>query len=119
MTTKETINAYFSNLNKKEGWQDYISENMAFYSPGQISSDKEGYVTATGRFLKMVESLEVLELIIEDNKVGALVNYKVKSPSGKSGNCEVAEIITVKDGKLASSRIYFDTAAFRNFIAQE
>lgn len=31
---------------------------------------------------------------------------------------DVAEILTVKDGKIGSSAIFFDTKAFQDFMAQ-
>lgn len=117
MTTKESVETYFKNLSKNEGWQNNLSDHMEFSSPRQNSVGKEHYIEATLRFLQFVYGFEIKELIIEGDKACALVNYKVKSPKGNTSTCEVAEILTVKNEKLQSSKIYFDTVAFKEFIS--
>jgi len=118
MTTKETIENYFNNLSKNDGWQNNLSDSMEFFSPRQNTVGKEHYIEATLRFFQFVYGFEIKELIIDGDKACALVSYQVKSPKGNKSTCEVAEILTVKNGKLQSSKIYFDTAAFQEFISR-
>ena len=42
----------------------------------------------------------------------------MRSPKGNPGICDVAEILTVNDDKIESSKIFFDTKAFQDFVAQ-
>ena len=55
---------------------------------------------------------------MEGEKACVIVHYELMSPKGNSASSDVAEILVVKDGKIGSSTIYFDTAAFANFMAQ-
>ena len=50
--------------------------------------------------------------MIEGDKVCALTRYELQPPKGNTFNSDVAEIFTVKDGKIVSLAIYFDTAPF-------
>lgn len=74
------------------------------------------YVEALGRFLRVAKSVEVKKLIVEGNDACVIASYALKSPKGNSAACVVAEILFVRGGKIASSSIFFDTAAFREFM---
>ncbi len=47
------------------------------------------------------------------------MRYELTSPSVKSASSHVAEVLAVKDGKIESVSIVFDTAAFNKLMAQE
>ena len=53
-------------------------------------------------------------MIIEGDKACVIGNYDFKFPNGQKINGNVAEFWTVKNGKLQSLRIYFDTITFAN-----
>jgi len=115
MSTKETVQKYYDAVVGKGDWQSVISDSMSFMSPGANTKGKLAYVEATTRFLGIVKNAKVKELIIESDKACALVDYSIVSPTGETGTCYVAEILTTKDSKIDSSTIFFDTAAFRAF----
>jgi hypothetical protein len=47
---------------------------------------------------------------VEGDEVCSLYDFKVQTPAG-AGSITMAEWATVRDGKLASARLIFDTAA--------
>ena len=57
-------------------------------------------------------------MVVEGGRAFALVNYDLVSPKGRTLSCDVAEFWKLKEGKLDSIAIYFDTTAFSNFMAQ-
>ena len=116
-STKEIIQQYYDAINQKGDWQSFISDDIDFTGPGQITHSKNEYVKSTDRFLQFVKSLKINEFIVEDNKACITVEYNLQSPSGNTTTCEVAEVLMIKDDKINSSCIFFDTAAFRSFIA--
>ncbi len=116
MTTKGTVQKYYDGVARKDGWQSVIAEDMAFAQPGANTKGKDAYVEATARFLQRVKSSKVKELIIEGDKAYALVDYEVISPRGETRWFNVAEILSVRDEKIASSTILFDTEAFKAFL---
>ena len=52
-------------------------------------------------------------MIVENEKACAVVSYDLISPKGKPFQSIAAENWKVKEGKLDSLAIYFDTAAFQ------
>lgn len=117
-TTREIIEQYYNEINRKGDWQSLISDDITFTGPGQITHTKNAYVEATSRFLQVVKHLKINEFIVEENKACITVEYSIQSPSGNASSCEVAEVLMVNDNKIYSSCIFFDTAAFRSFMAQ-
>jgi hypothetical protein len=115
MSTKEIVEKYYDGIMRNDGWQDLISAEMRFTSPGANTKGKGPYLEATSRFLRIVKDVKLQELITESDKACALVDYTIVSPTGQTGSCVVAEFLSTKKGQIDSSAIFFDTAAFRAF----
>ena len=118
MQTKEIIESYYDGIAQKKGWESVISEEIIFSGAGPKTVGKTAYIEGTSRFLRAVKSSKVVTLIIEGDKACAVVRYELVSPKGKEMSSEVAEILSVRDGKIDSSSIFFDTAGFKEFMAQ-
>ena len=111
-TVKELLNKYYNGLAIKGDWHFLLSDEILL--TGTIAKESRGKDPfVNNNFFKMVRSLKVKEMIVENEKACALLKYDLMSPKGKSFSSEVAEIWKVKDGKLDSLAIYFDTAAFQ------
>ena len=91
---------------------------MNFTGAGQSLMGKQAYIDATEKFLQLVKDVKIKTLIIEGEKAGVVIDYELQSPKGNTLSCEVAEILLIKDDKIYSSDIFFDTATFRNFLAK-
>jgi ketosteroid isomerase-like protein len=116
-STRSILQEYYDRISQKSDWKSLIADKITFTSVGRITYTKEEYVEATSRFLQLVTSLKINEFIVEDNKACITVEYSLKSPKGNTTSCEVAEVLMVRDGKIYSSCIFFDTASFRSFVA--
>jgi len=113
---REILSKYYSQLSKGDRWQALLSENIVL--TGTVAKEtrgKDAYVNNT--FFKLIRGLKVQKMIVERDSACALVNYDLVSPRGKSFKCDVSEIWSIKSEKLDSLAIYFDTAAFRNFMS--
>ena len=117
-STKEIITIYYDKISQKGDWQSIIGDDITFTSVGKITTTKKAYVEATTRFLQVVKSLKINEFIVEGNKACITVEYQLQSPKGNTASCEVAEVLMVKDDKINSSCIFFDTESFRKFMVQ-
>ena len=94
-----------------------LSENFLFTGTvAKESIGKDAYVN--NAFFKLVRGLKVKEMIVEGENAFAIVNYDLESPKGSAFSSDVAEFWKVKNGKLDSIAIYFNTAAFSKFMAQ-
>jgi ketosteroid isomerase-like protein len=114
MSTKETIQKYYDGIAKKKGWQSVISNEIKFSGTGVESAQgKDAYIEATERFLQVVKTSQVKMMIIEDDKACVVVQYNLKkSPKRKNLILDVAEILSVKNEKINSFLIFFDTLKF-------
>jgi ketosteroid isomerase-like protein len=119
MNTQETIKGYYAGIQRKSGWQAFVSDNIEFDGTGVTATKgKDAFVEGNNQFLRAVKTSQVKEMIVEGEKACVIVHYELLSPKGNSASSDVAEILVVKDGKIESSTIYFDTVAFNNFMAQ-
>ena len=115
MTTRETLQAYFSSLEQKKDWQSFLADDLAFTSftsPVRHLSGRAAYLEGTRRFFSMIATMRVGELIVDGERACALTHYELQPPGGSAFGSEVAEVFRVKAGKILSLDIYFDTAPY-------
>jgi hypothetical protein len=71
MTTKDTIEGYFSNLKQKKGWESFLSDDViftSFTSPIRCISGKAAFLESTKPFYAMITTMEVRDLIANGDK---------------------------------------------------
>lgn len=115
MSTRNVIESYFKALEGRKGWEFLLSDDVAFTSftiPNRQITGKQPYIEATKRFYATIQSFEVRGLIVEGSKACASTRYQLRAPNGNGFQSDVAEIFTVRDGKIDSLGIYFDSAPF-------
>ena len=115
MTTRETIDGYFSGVMQKTGWDSFLSDDVTFTSfttPIKRVSGRAAFLESTRRFYSMIRSIEVKEVMVEGNRACALTRYELQPPVGPAFGSDVAEVFGVRDGKITSFDIYFDSAPF-------
>jgi len=115
MTTKETVEQYFDRLQKKEGWQAALSDDLIFdsyTSPTKRVTGREAYLQSTNGFYSSIREMRVRDLIVEGDKAVALTHYDLQPGPGREISTDVAEIFTVRNGQIESLSIYFDSAPF-------
>lgn len=118
MSARETVWKYYDGLAQKSGWQSLISDEMTFGGTGVKSAKgKDAYIQTTNNFLRSVKTCKVKEMIVEGDRACTIVTYDMVSPKGSSAISDIAEVMSVKNEKIDSSVIFFDTAAFRDFMA--
>src|SRR5262249_21272162 len=82
-------------------------------SPNKRVDGKSGYLQATKRFYSMIAGVEVRDLLVDGDRACALTRYDLRPPNGGPAfQSDVAEIFSVKDGKIGALGIYFDSAPF-------
>ncbi len=110
MDTKETISRYFAAIHAG-GWESYISDDFVFVNSNldRKAHGKGAYIEGAGRFFRNTTGVEIRRMLIEGDEVAVVARYNVRSPKGATGVCDTAEFLTVSDGRLTSSVIFFDT----------
>ena len=115
-STKQLLERYYKGFAQKEGWESTLSDDFKFTGGDMTKTGpiigKTAYIEVIGRFSRVFQSMRVKEMIVEDENACVIGNYDYKFPSGASINGDVAEIWKVKNGKLDSLTIFFDTLTF-------
>lgn len=115
MATAEVVRDYFAALSRKQGWEAFLADDLAFTShasPGRQVSGKDAYLAATRRFFSLISAVEVRDVIVEGAKACALTRYELQPPGGRAFQSDVAEVFVVRDGRIATLDIYFDSAPY-------
>ncbi len=113
---KELLGKYYNWLPKKGDWGSLLSDD--FLLTGTVvkeSKGREAYMS--NNFFRVILGLRVKNMIMEGDSACAVVNYDLVSPKGNKFSADVAEIWKVRDGKLVSVAIYFDTAYFQKAMS--
>ncbi len=116
MTTRATIEGYFERLGQRNGWDAYLADDMVFTrltSPAKTVAGKAPYLETTRRFYASIAHVVVRELLVDGDRACAFTRYTVKPPNGAPPfESDVAELFTVRDGRIGAFTICFDTAPY-------
>jgi ketosteroid isomerase-like protein len=116
MTTKELIEIYYKGFAQKSNWDSVLSDDFKFIGGDMTKTTpvvgKAAYIEVIKRFSQLFTSMRIKQMIVEHDSACVIGNYDYVFPNGKSINGDVAEIWKVKDGKLDSLTIFFDTLTF-------
>ncbi|HKW00319.1 MAG TPA: nuclear transport factor 2 family protein [Vicinamibacterales bacterium] len=115
MTTKETVQNYFSSLKQRNNWDTFMADDVvftSFTSPIKRVSGKASFLESTKRFYSTIAGVDVKDLFVEGNKACARTTYSLQFPGGQAITSDVAEVFEVRNGKIQSFDIYFDSAPF-------
>ena len=113
--TRTVIQTYFSRLKDKTGWEELLSDQMtftSFTSPVKRAAGRAQYLEATRRFYSTIGGFEVRDLLVDGDRACALTRYDIRPPAGPAFTSDVAEVFTVREDKITTFDIYFDSAPF-------
>lgn len=116
MDARSTIESYFKRIEARQGWDEFFADDVVFAmvtSPGRTAAGKPACIQATGRFYASVERLNVRQLVADDDSAAALVRYTIKPANGAPRfESDVAEFFELRDGRIKTFTICFDTAPY-------
>jgi len=114
--TKQLLDTYYKGFAAKSNWEDTIAEDFKYVGGDMTNTQpvvgKQAYIEIIKRFSQRFESMRVKQMIIDGDKASVIGNYDFQFPNGKKINGDVSENWTIKNGKLQSLTLYFDTLTF-------
>ena len=120
MTTKELLDTYYKGFAKKQGWEATLSDNVKFVGGDMTKTEpivgKQAYIEIIKRFSALFTDMRPKDIFTSGDGAFVLANYDYVFPNGKSINGNVAELWSVKNGKLDALTILFDTEGFQKFL---
>lgn len=115
-TTKQLLDRYYKGFAAKKDWEDTIAEDFHYIGGDMNNTNpvvgKQAYVDIIKRFSQRFESMHVKQMIIDGDNASVIGNYNFQFPNGHKINGNVSENWTVKNGKLQSLTLFFDTLTF-------
>lgn len=117
-TTRQLLETYYKGFAEKSNWEGVIADDFE-YIGGDMNNKKpvigkHAYIEIIKRFSQRFETMKVQEMIVEGDKASVIGNYDFQFPNGLKINGNVSENWTVRNGKLQSLTLYFDTLTFMN-----
>jgi predicted SnoaL-like aldol condensation-catalyzing enzyme len=94
-----------------------IADDFVFEGPMLQSEGKAAFVEGSGGLQPIVRGHKLLRQFVDGDEVCSIYDFGVETPAG-SGSVTMAEWNVVRDGRLASARLVFDTAAFAALMPQ-
>jgi ketosteroid isomerase-like protein len=116
MSTRELLDAYYKGFAQKSGWESVIADDFKFVAGDMTKPTpivgKDAYIQIIKRFSQLFTAMRIKEMMIAEDGAYVLANYDYVFPGGKAINGDVVELWKVKDGKLDTLSIFFDTLTF-------
>jgi len=121
-TTRQLLETYYKGFAEKANWESLIADDFE-YVGGDMNNikpviGKQAYIEIIKRFSQRFETMRVKQMIVEDDKASVIGNYDFQFPNGLKINGNVSENWTVKNDKLQSLTLYFDTLTFMTNLKQ-
>jgi ketosteroid isomerase-like protein len=111
MTSADVFRNYLERFSRGDvdGAAELLAEDFAFVGPILQSSGKANFLSGSATAAAMAKGCEIHRQWIDGDNVCSIYDFKVETPVG-AGSIPMAEWSVVRDGRLVSSRLIFDTA---------
>lgn len=114
--TRHLLETYYKAFAEKANWENVIADDFQYIGGDMTHTapviGRQAYIEIIKRFSQRFEAMHVQQMIVEADKAAVIGNYDFVFPNGVKINGNVSEFWTVKDGKLSSLTLYFDTLTF-------
>ncbi|MDR0359103.1 MAG: nuclear transport factor 2 family protein [bacterium] len=89
-----------------------VTEDVTFAGPLMQATGAEQYVAMNEQLLGFHAETRMLRQFEDGSDVCSLYEMRMRTPAGGSLTLVVADWITVRDGRIAEQRLYFDPREF-------
>jgi hypothetical protein len=93
-----------------EGAAEFLADKFTFDGPVLQANGKAEFLAGAANLGPIVRGCEIHHQWVDGDHVSSFYDFKIETPAG-AGSIPMAEWSVVRDGKLVSSRLVFDTAA--------
>jgi hypothetical protein len=92
-----------------DGAAELLADDFTFVGPLLQASDKAEFLAGSSGLGSIVRGCDIHRQWVDGDEVCSIYDFKVETPAG-AGSIPMAEWTVIRDGKLVSSRLLFDTA---------
>lgn len=111
MSNAEIFRTYLQRFTSgdTDGAFELLTDDFRFHGPLLESEGKAAFLEGTAALGPIMRGSEVHRQWEEGDELCSIFDFKIETPAG-TGSIPMAEWVTFRDGKMASSRLIFDTA---------
>lgn len=115
-SNKQISEAFYQAMFNNEGWQDYLANEVSFLGPlASLVEGKEAVVNITTQFLAQKHTGTIKNIIAEEDSICVLTQYQLGHPAVELLEIDACEILKIKDGKVLSMEVFFDSLQVSKF----
>ncbi len=92
-----------------EGARELLAEDFSFRGPMLEAEGRDAFLQGAAQLAPIVRGNQMLRQWEEGEEVCSIYEFSIETPAG-AGSIPMAEWVRVRDGKLLSARLIFDTA---------
>jgi ketosteroid isomerase-like protein len=93
-----------------DGAAELLADDFTFVGPILQANDKAEFLAGSSGLGTVVRGCDIHRQWVDGDEVCSIYDFKIETPAG-AGSILMAEWTIIRDGKLVSSRLLFDTAA--------
>jgi ketosteroid isomerase-like protein len=114
MSALDVVNRFYEVTDNRavDELRDLVADDVTFEGPLMQAQGASEYVAMNQQLLPFHRGTRMLHQFVDGDSVCSIYELDLKTPQGGDLNLEIADCIQVKEGKIASQRIYFDPRAF-------
>jgi len=119
MSNADTFRTYLERFTSGdvEGAAELLAEEFAFDGPILQAKGKAEFLAGSATAASMARGCTIHHQWADGDDVCSVYDFKIETPAG-AGAIAMAEWSVIRDGKLVSSRLLFDTAAMAALMPQ-
>jgi SnoaL-like domain len=93
-----------------DGAGDLLADEFTFHGPILQADGKAEFLAGSTTAAQIARGCEIHRQWVDGEAVCSIYDFKIETPVG-AGSIPMAEWSVIRDGKLVSSRLIFDSAA--------
>jgi ketosteroid isomerase-like protein len=110
---REVVERFYEAFDRKDpAWQEMVASDVRFEGPLQHATNADEFREITGQFLQFHKATRLRARFEDGDQVCSIFELDLVTPAGDDLSCQVAELATVKDGRLAEVEIIYDPREF-------
>lgn len=119
MSNAEIFRTYLERFTSgnREHAAELLTDDFRFHGPMLRSEGKAAFLEGSAGLCPIMRGAEVYRQWEEGDEVCSVYDFRIQTPAGAVVSIPIAEWNTFRDGKLASARLIFDTAAMNTALA--
>ena len=97
--------------------RELVAEDFDFHGPMMQVKGRDAFFEGASGLVPMVRGFRMLRQWEDGEDVASVYEFNVETPAG-AGSVVMSEWNRVRDGKLLSARLIFDTSEFNRLMPQ-